>query len=252
MKNKKAFVVWKNSLRKIRPERLREMRKESDIPEDGFSDEDSQKIWEDAEQSKIKIIIKDGGLKSNREALRHTNFGKMYGFIDEIKKECPEIQNGFDEAIEELLQYGNVINSTLEKCNATGCKFDFIGGHKTEMEKGVYIKVGPDSTIFDIQQFLKIKGSDLEWMHTLVYKNHKKKRVKEEKFDRNNLVYKLNQMSLNGIKLFYKELTKKDDAEFVREKATVGVMIMSLVGDKMEADNFRQVARRVKKRGSPM
>ena len=249
MKNKKANTIWKRNARLISLKRLREIRLSIGVPEEGFKTESACEKWEKENLKIVKALDDEEEKKNNYQNFIKTNSYKLQNYIKEINLKYPEIAIGYDKAIENIILFNEVPDWIIEKCNATGCSIEIKGGHKKDMDDGVYIKISPHTSIQDIKIFLLNAGRHLPFYKELVY-GQKNERFRKENFGKNELVYNLSKHSLDELKLLYTDTFGGDiaDVEHLRSADTVACSIMKKIGLIIKPDNYRRILSRVRKR----
>jgi len=249
MKNTKAFVVWKRNVRSIPTSKLIEIRNELGVPVDGFQSDEDCKKWENNNNFLYSRIYKKLGAGSMNNELKETTLYKQLVFQDGIKEKYPEISHGFDEAIENLILFNQVPDWIIEKCDATGCKIEIVGGNKKEIDDGVYIRISSHTTLEDIKRFLSLSGSKLGRYKNLVY-DRKNVRYKAENFSKNEIVFQLSLFSLEELKEIYTKNFEgdKEKIEFLKSTDSVACLIMEKIDHKINPDNYRRILSRERTR----
>lgn len=255
MKNQKAHTIWNRNVKRISQKRLSNMRLEIGIPASGFQTDAEGQKWEKKEGNAYMVTyekVKDfSNSNEKNEILKKKSFFKLMIFADELKSSCPEIKNGFDEAIVNLIIFDVVPDSILKKCNVTGCDIEFVTAKTKVIGSGVYIRISEHTNIGDIRSFLDGSGHIINRYKELVY-GKRRMRYRKEDFSKNEIIFDLGKDTLVELKDLYKAYGENEDVELLRSKDSVACAILARIGYVITPDNFRRILSREKKRRALM
>jgi len=241
--DKKILTTWNKALKTVNNNRIVEMRLSLGIPEVGFSEVKHYDEWHES-----NVLIKEDILKKmTDEEIQNSKYARIHKYKQEIQKMNLLIENGFGEAIDDFLFYGNVSAYVFSKCNPTGCSIQPISKHNlNDIEDGLYIKMSPDTTVLDLKNFVKNNSPEILWWKKAVYKDCKGKRITTESFERNNLIYKLNKVDKTRLEELAMDMGVFDES-FKRRRDTIAVAILKKFGFLVTESNFRKIAHKEKK-----
>ncbi len=250
MKKGKAYIVWNKSIKLLPSEKIQSMRKTLGIPEFGFETEADFKLWERDCSREFRLIQSDKkiGVDERLNKITSTVYYHFFKSISEIKKIIPILSVGFDKALEEYIYYGNVSDSTLSNCDSSGIEIFVVEKKKTNnIVEGVYMRIGPDTPLSDIKEFIDNQGNKIKAHQKEVY-GQVPKRYKSEDFSRNNFIYEVGKLPIGDIKRIARRFLSEDDLQGkVSKDILLSKLLLVLKFGSIDSDNIRSILAREQK-----
>ncbi len=255
MKNEKAYTVWGHALKHISVERLNEIRQELEIPAFGFATVDDFKVWETKELAFVKPLLATESLaKKNWAKISKTKRHKLLVYEKKLHEELFSKEDGysFHSAIKELILYGEASVSTLNMSAVTGCSFSLINKNsRPTIQDGLYIRIGPSTTISDIKKFVTKDGWEMKlWQKKMYGESKVGSRLKKEDFRKNELVYILGMKPKEELNRIAKDMCD-DGCNDNRSKESLVVHILKQFDIEIEPDNYRIILQRERVKRNP-
>lgn len=226
MKNSKAKTLWQKAKLSFDEDRIDEMRAVLSLPPDGIS----------------TTVTKEWPLGNIGEKLALLN--SLAGFVDEVAAMSNYVAAGFSVAIEEYILSGDVKESTLKKCDTTGCMLKFVGSDEatTEMPIGFYLSLGSYSTPTDAKAYLLKRAKFIKDGRKLVYGNESV-RPKMTNYYLNETILWLWSMEINELRRYAVHTFKLEYGHLSRKDALIS-NILEKLGVKVSSDSVRKAASR--------
>jgi hypothetical protein len=243
-KQNKNLITWKKALKHFDRDRIKQMRIELGFDEYGFKNSKEFEDW----KIKSKYFIDDKNLTD--EEIENTIGYKTVVMIHEISCMSPYVKSGFANAIREYLFFDEVGDDSIISANSTGCSLELIVNDDTKIKKGLYIKVGNQSSISDISEFIKNNKSYIREYLQMFRKKTGIKKIptpKEEDFDRNYLIYNLYFSPIGFLQKVAVKIGASMEENISKRRDILGWVIMKKLGYDIELENFKIIAYREKK-----
>lgn len=179
----KSKTIWIKNQRKFDLDFLSQMREKAEIPKDGFKNEIELEKYRKKWQRKLKSI--DSNSLSEKQA-GDIPIIQCYSYVRSIKKNFPEIGNGFDGIIEDYFYFDNIPEYRFAISNPTFCDIFWVNENtRMDLEDGLYIRVGEFSTKTDVKNFVEsISEKMFNFRKSYIYgENYVKKRVRKYNFE---------------------------------------------------------------------
>ena len=246
MKKDKAYIVWNKSIKLLTSGKIHSMRENLGIPEFGFETKADLKLWELDCSREFRSIHNDKeiGVDERLGKIANTVYYRYFKYIDEIKKLIPTLAVGFDIALEEYIYYGNVVDATLNECDSSGIEIFVVEKKKTNIVEGVYMRIGPDTSLSDIKEFIDNQGNKIKAHQKEVY-GQVPKRYKSEDFSRNNFIYEVGKLPIGDIKRIARRFLSEDDLQGkVSKDILLSKLLLVLKFGSIDSDNIRSILAR--------
>ncbi|MBL7057811.1 hypothetical protein ISS03_00595 [Patescibacteria group bacterium] len=237
MSVKKAYVLWcRISISKFFNEKVRECRFLLNIPKNGFAGEVvyNKPYFGISEYEKWckKNLVKEG-----LESEKHP-FNILIKFKNDIQQKF-NYYDDFSLVVEQYLFLGG--SPRLHCLNLTGCSLELVRvGETKSFKSGVYLRVGDNSNISDLKEFIKKNNKAIEVFQGIVAQTKElknKKGIRSYKdFKRNCVIYEL---SLFSIEILRK--ISANDHRTTNYKDIIIADIMKESGYKLDEGNVRKI-----------
>jgi len=170
-------TVWETIMKQVDPLMLKTIRVSIGVPENGFvNDKDEGYInWASNSIKEIRPIIKKyKNFKKLDSEIKKTNYGKYIYYLEFYKQKHTLLKNGFDLALKELIFFNDVSIKTLRSI-----KLYEIGNYtcnlirldkNTALEKGIYIKIGSETTGALLKSFIDDKNKEIKKIQKELYR----------------------------------------------------------------------------------
>lgn len=246
--SKKAFVIWNKILPKISLERLREMRSELGVPQTGFFLPEDCAKWMESSQKEYETFLIQRGDSFKKSEVKLL---KLVRFQREIASQHIEIQYGFEQAIFDLILSNKINEEIVGSSESTGCKFVLSTG-ENKLSKGVYIYIGQNTVLDDIELFIKGKSKKIKEHQLEVYKSKPiryKPNQAHKNFYRDIIITAYGKFNKSEIKQILKKYPSDSvgNLDVPLTKETLIQRILKQSGFTTSVDNIKQVLVRKKR-----
>lgn len=163
----KAFVKWERAIEKIPLPDLVKVRIKLGIPEYGFKSVEECNKWVKASDEELAQALEPSESKNGKEKLS-PKFYELWVFQKQIATQYQEIRHGFESPITDLILYGEADKKQLLAIDDTGCSW-VVADKEKEIGGGIYMKIGPDTVLDDIENFIRGNSKTLKQFQREIY-----------------------------------------------------------------------------------
>lgn len=246
--SKKSVVIWNKIFPGISSDRLMEMRSELGIPLTGFILLGDCLIWMESSQKEYDASLNQDAKNTQKS---ESKLVKLARFQREISSNHIEIQYGFEQAIFDFILSNKINEGIVGSSDSTGCKFVLSKG-ENKLACGVYIRIGQNTNLDDIERFIKGKSRKLKEHQLEVYRSKPSKykpTQAHKNFYRDLIITGYGKFNLKEIKQILDKYPSDFDFGLKNgpTKEALIQRILSKTGFSVSTDNIKQILGRKRK-----